>query len=261
MWKNIPNTSKEKYISGFEALNVVSEDGITIADWHPLKYWVYSKQSPEIFLYSYNPLLGMSGIKERIIDYKPNQKVFIANFPRAIADYIFVQPQEFAREMLDCRKDFLSTKKEEEELYSYLKKINKSKDISWFIKKEFPKEYLKDEKEYLKNEKTEKYPLNIENVNINDLKELSRIKVIAFSQRDKIRDFYDIAFLLDKNDKLFTDDQLYEIKTIMEYKDLKVLAMYLDKEFSKNCLKKINSKDFVLQTYLKLNKLLIARNK
>lgn len=35
-----------------------------------------------------------------------------------------MQPQEFAREMLDCRKDFLSTKKEEEELYSYLKKIN-----------------------------------------------------------------------------------------------------------------------------------------
>jgi len=112
---NTHNTSKEKYISGFEALNVVSEDGITIADWHPLKYWVYSKQSPEISLYSYNPLLGMSGIKERIIDYKPNQKVFIADFPRAIADYIFMQPKKFAKEMFDCRKDFLSTKKEEEE--------------------------------------------------------------------------------------------------------------------------------------------------
>ncbi|WP_276892086.1 nucleotidyl transferase AbiEii/AbiGii toxin family protein [Dialister micraerophilus] len=102
---------------------------------------------------------------------------------------------------------------------------------------------------------------NINNINVYNLKELSKMKVIAFSQRDKIRDFYDIAFLLDKNDKLFTNDQLYEIKTIMEYKDLEVLAMYLDKEFSENCLKKINSEDFVLQTYLKLDKLLITRNK
>lgn len=48
------------YISGWEALNIPSENGL-IADWHPLHYF---NKKQDIKKYSYNEILGNSGIKK-----------------------------------------------------------------------------------------------------------------------------------------------------------------------------------------------------
>ncbi len=48
------------YISGWEALNIPSENGL-IADWHPLYYF---NKKQDIKKYSFNEILGNSGIKK-----------------------------------------------------------------------------------------------------------------------------------------------------------------------------------------------------
>lgn len=145
-WKIIPDTTKKKYISGLEALNVVAPDGITTADWHPLNYWLYTKQQPEIPLYSNYYILGESGVSKRIIPYDLSKEVFVADFPRAIADFLLTQPKERAIEMIDCRKDFLSTIEEDRQLYLYLERIQNTKNISWFVQREYPEKYLEIKK-------------------------------------------------------------------------------------------------------------------
>lgn len=44
---------------------------------------------------------------------------------------------------------------------------------------------------------------------------------------EKIRDFYDLAFLINQHPNFFSDEQLFQIKTTMEYKDLNILEKYL----------------------------------
>ena len=48
------------YISGWEALNIPTENGL-IADWHPLHYF---NKKQDIKKYSFNEILGNSGIKK-----------------------------------------------------------------------------------------------------------------------------------------------------------------------------------------------------
>lgn len=144
-WKKIPPTTKNQYISGLEALNVISSDGITIADWHPLNYWMYTEKLPEIPLYLSHSLLGECGIKKRVISFDPSREVYIADYPRAIADFVLHHSMSDAKQMVGCRHDFLSTEQEENELYSYLKNIQTIKEIGWFIHREYPEKYLEDE--------------------------------------------------------------------------------------------------------------------
>ena len=370
-WKIIPATTEEKYISGWEALNVVAPDGITTADWHPLNYWLYTEKNPTIPLYANSYLFGKSGISKRIIPYDRSKEVFIADFPRAIADFILTQPKELAMQMLDCRKDFLSTKEEDEKLYSYLEQIQNVKDISWFIRREYPEKHLNDRKaprnvphlthwrqerihvmkkmlSYLGDEyvvkggsalmlfhqldrfsetleldtkssfaKVEKvlpkivkenrwkyhvlestdsvvriiidyggqkgagdYPLilevsdrnkklldanvfkvkRIENVSVYDWKVLIDMKLAAFAKQENIRDFYDLAFFINRRPDLFSNEQLFQIKTVMEYKGLRILAGYLETELATPWLAKIGANDLVANTFAKTEDLLITRN-
>ena len=370
-WKIIPATTEEKYISGWEALNVVAPDGITTADWHPLNYWLYTEKEPTIPLYANSYLFGKNGISKRMIPYDRSKEVFIADFPRAIADFILTQPKEFAMQMLDCRKDFLSTQEEDQKLYSYLEQIQSVKDISWFIRREYPEKYLNDRKaprnvtnvthwrqerihvmkkilSYLGDEyvvkggaalmlfyhldrrsetleldtkgslaKVEKVlpkiakenrwkyhvlestdsavriiidyggqkgdgdcPLILEvsgrnkklldadvfkinkteNVSVYDWKVLIDMKLAAFTKEENIRDFYDLAFFISRRPDLFSNEQLLQIKTVMEYKGLRILARYLETELATPWLAKIGASDLVASTFAKTEDLLIARN-
>ena len=74
---------------------------------------------------------------------------------------------------------------------------------------------------------------NIDGVNVYDLDEILKMKLIAFGNRDKIRDFYDISFFLKKNPEYFSNEMLKELKIKMEYKDLDNLSFLLNKEFEK----------------------------
>lgn len=84
---------------------------------------------------------------------------------------------------------------------------------------------------------------NIDGVNVYDLDEILKMKLIAFGNRDKIRDFYDISFFLKKNPEYFSNEMLKELKIKMEYKDLDNLSFLLNKEFEK-CEKFKDCKNF-----------------
>lgn len=122
-----------KYISGWEALNIKKNDG-TIADWHPLIH-------PPKEKYSYNKILGNLGIEERFISAL-NKKIKVANYPRAIADLVYLGK---INGLKNCVYDFL-TEEESKELYGYLKKINKNKQVDEFMKFELTKLYFSDKK-------------------------------------------------------------------------------------------------------------------
>lgn len=123
----------KKYISDYQALNIPDEKGL-IADWHSYKF-----NPRDIKLTINNGILGDKGIKKRYIK-QINQYLYVANFPRALADMIY--SYDNIDEFYNCRNDYL-TDKEEKELWKYLKEINKYKNIDKFLKYEFTNFYMK----------------------------------------------------------------------------------------------------------------------
>ncbi|RDU52893.1 nucleotidyl transferase AbiEii/AbiGii toxin family protein [Helicobacter sp. MIT 01-3238] len=57
----------------------------------------------------------------------------------------------------------------------------------------------------------------INDINVYDIETLVDLKSLAFCQRDKIRDFYDVGFLLEKYPQCFDDKTLANIATKIEY--------------------------------------------
>lgn len=111
----------------------------------------------------------------------------------------------------------------------------------------------------LLNTKSLKYN-NINGVNVYNLDEILKMKLVAFGNRDKIRDFYDLSFFLEKEPNCFSNEMLKDLKAKMEYKDLDELAFLLNKEFEKNHLKKIDGEKLVLETYNKVEEMIINNN-
>ncbi len=101
---------------------------------------------------------------------------------------------------------------------------------------------------------------NIDGVNVYNLDEILKMKLIAFGNRDKIRDFYDISFFLEKNPEYFSNEMLKELKIKMEYKDLDNLSFLLNKEFENKYSKKIDGEKIVLETYTKVEKMIMDNN-
>ena len=104
---------------------------------------------------------------------------------------------------------------------------------------------------------------NIAGVNVYSLDEILKMKIRAFNDRDKIRDFYDLSYCLKKQPEKFTKDMLIDFKERMDYKNLDTLSYLLKEEFEKNELKDIskNSEEIVLETYDKIENLVINYSK
>lgn len=88
---------------------------------------------------------------------------------------------------------------------------------------------------------------NIDGVNVYSIDELVKMKCNTFSQRDKIRDLYDIGFLLKKYPEYFSLDNLKTVYENINYKGLDVLAIQLDGEIRENLLTDIDSDIYVLE--------------
>lgn len=73
-------------------------------------------------------------------------------------------------------------------------------------------------------------------VNIYDTGELIKMKVAAFSGRDKIRDFYDLGFLVEKYEKFFNKDLLFAIHEKISYFGIEELDLLLKDEIEKHHL-------------------------
>ena len=128
-----------KYISGWQALNVQSEKR-HIADWHSNVYFKDCKPT-QMFDYDENSPLGMRGIKERFIPFM-QKTCFVADYARAIADLVYLDK---TAQLRYCARDFLNDD-EKQELFEYLKIINKTKNVEDFMKWELTKLYFKDKK-------------------------------------------------------------------------------------------------------------------
>ncbi len=77
---------------------------------------------------------------------------------------------------------------------------------------------------------------NIKGVNVYDINELILMKVSAFSGRDKIRDFYDLGFLLEKYPKYFSAESLKAIHQKISYAGDNELNLLLKDEIDKHNL-------------------------
>ena len=119
-----------------------------------------------------------------------------------------------------CAKDFLNDD-EKQELFDYLKIINKTKNVEEFMKLELTKLYFEDRKVSIKDKANIKNGLlkfsNINGVNVYDIETIAQMKRQAFLSRNKIRDFYDIGFLLDKYPQCFDLQNLTDIENKIHY--------------------------------------------
>lgn len=77
---------------------------------------------------------------------------------------------------------------------------------------------------------------NINGVNIYDVTELIKMKATAFSGRDKIRDFFDLAFLFKNYKKFFNETILMQIYEKIQYAGIDELNSLLKDEVKKKNL-------------------------
>lgn len=124
-----------RYISGWEALNLPNEKGLT-ADWHFANFF---KPSQNFKMYQTNKILGDLGIKKRFIPLL-NGEYYIASFARAIADLVYLNKTQGLK---NCVNDFLDSN-DEMELFTYLKMINTQKSVESFMRLELTKLYFQN---------------------------------------------------------------------------------------------------------------------
>lgn len=100
---------------------------------------------------------------------------------------------------------------------------------------------------------------SIEGVKVYDISELVNIKVATFGNRDKIRDFYDLGYLIKKHPEHFSEEQLKSIVINMQYKGLENLSLQLKEEFRIHNLGNELADDYVLNFYIECEDLLINK--
>lgn len=88
---------------------------------------------------------------------------------------------------------------------------------------------------------------NIEGVNVYDVSEIINMKMSAFDNRDKIRDLYDLAYLLKKYPEEFNLSQLKSIYTTIQYKGIDNLELYMQEDIIKNELKKFDTTLYLVE--------------
>lgn len=74
-------------------------------------------------------------------------------------------------------------------------------------------------------------------VNVYDVDELIKMKISAFNGRDKIRDFYDLGFLVQNYPEHFTQERLFHIKERIFYLGKEELNQLLEIENKEHRLK------------------------
>lgn len=129
------------YLSGWQALNIPTEDG-RIADWHsslyfPLKkvddMFLFDKEKIKRYSTNGNPL-GRKGIKKIYISRLKDVE-YVANYPRSIADLFLTKKLGNINGII---RDSL-TECEKNELYDYLMELEKiGYEVDAFLKKEMP---------------------------------------------------------------------------------------------------------------------------
>lgn len=142
--KNIPTTSSDNYISGWELLNSSNKEFI-FEDWHTLDYWYSKIQNKTLKTYKNNPIFKDFGVKEREFIAPTKGLFFAANKVRALADLIFEalgesNPSLYLNRLSGDIDNFLE-EFEKKELLTLLEPLLINKELLNFVKKEMPKQY------------------------------------------------------------------------------------------------------------------------
>ena len=96
---------------------------------------------------------------------------------------------------------------------------------------------------------------NFNGVNVYDTYTLKKQKIKAFQGRDKIRDYFDIGFLMRKYPELFTLDDLETIFEKVQLIGIESLVALLNYENNRNKISDVNPEEYVLETQYILEKL------
>ena len=178
----------------------------------------------------------------------------------AIADLVL---KNEIKELKNCVYDYLDDD-EAKELYEILKKYKTLDNIKNFLKYELTKYYFLDKEnkdframlDYGGQSHLGNYPLkievsnrnkiflqqgsltytNIDGVNVYNISELIDMKIAAFNGRDKVRDLYDLNFLLNKYPEYFDYKQLWQINERIAYCGTDELNILLADEVKKHKL-------------------------
>lgn len=150
---------------------------------------------------------------------------------------------------LDCKSsnmDFLNKLKKHKDFKKWIINIKKSTEMVFRVMIDYGSQSpegaypLKIEvsnrnKEALRNNilKTKK----VGDVNVYDVDELIKMKISAFNGRDKIRDFYDLGFLIQNYPENFTQERLFHIKERIFYLGKEELDQLLEIENREHRLK------------------------
>lgn len=100
---------------------------------------------------------------------------------------------------------------------------------------------------------------NKNGVNVYNIDELVKMKATAFNGRDKIRDFYDLGFLLQRYPQYFSKELLFSIYEKISYAGVEELNLLLTDEIKKHKLvsnEKINVNNYaqnILKCIEKIN--------
>ena len=100
----------------------------------------------------------------------------------------------------------------------------------------------------------------INGVNVYTVEELIRMKCSTFSQRDKIRDLYDIGYLLKTFPKQFTQDNLKTVYQNINHKGVDELAIQLGGEIRQNLLTDIDAETYILELLDNCENMMVVNN-
>lgn len=150
---------------------------------------------------------------------------------------------------LDCKSsnmDFLNKLKKHKDFKKWIINIKKSTEMVFRVMIDYGSQSpegaypLKIEvsnrnKDTLRNNllKTKK----VGEINVYDIDELIKMKISAFNGRDKIRDFYDLGYLIQKYPENFTQERLFHIKERIFYLGKEELDQLLEIENREHRLK------------------------
>lgn len=99
-------------------------------------------------------------------------------------------------------------------------------------------------------------PVLVKGITVYSIETIAAMKVATFGQRDKIRDFYDIGFLLKDYPGIFDRNQLIAILENISFKGLDILSILLKDEFNQYNLGDLPADEFCLNVVVTCENLL-----
>ncbi|MEG0998416.1 MAG: nucleotidyl transferase AbiEii/AbiGii toxin family protein [Clostridiales bacterium] len=215
-----------QYISGIHALNLTCKLD-TCGDWHQSSIqW----QNP-CFLESEESFFGEYGIEDNKYIPMHSEQFHCANHIRAILDLLLMKKFDLAQGMyneLICNENYT------EEIFNkvlLMQELPYWHDIDRFMEKEYLLKWVHFKKDvknkplrieisFRKKRIDEEESTEINGINVYKIENILGMKLNAFQNRDKIRDLYDIVFILKKYSNEIPNNLINQVKDAFSWKGL-----------------------------------------